>query len=233
MIQALKLIANLMQGRAPLRALFYEAANKYHRVAKSGNHRFEFERLYIDGGDPWNYQSDSYELQKYTRTLNSAKTARTNALELGSSVGIFTQRLSFEFERVTAVDFSTEAIKTARAKTKDRTNITFVEAPLESLSLNERFDVIFCAEVFFYIDPEKNGQKICRMLAEHIAPEGNIILVEGLKIGVWEAKLNEHFEVIKRQVFDEPVRPYKIVTYVRRSSPEKAASSELQQLPSM
>jgi 2-polyprenyl-3-methyl-5-hydroxy-6-metoxy-1,4-benzoquinol methylase len=216
MIQAFKLIASVVQGQAPLRALLYEAASKYHRVTKSGNHRFEFERLFIGGGDPWNYQSDSYELKKYSRTLQSVQTAGKSALELGSSVGIFTRILSFEFEQVTAVDFSTEAVKTARAKTKDRSNITFIEDSLENLSLNKKFDVIFCAEVFFYLDPEKKGAKICRMLAQHLAPDGVIILVEGLKIGVWEAKLNDCFEVMERQVFDEPVRPYKIVTYRKK-----------------
>lgn len=213
MIHAFKLIARVVQGQAPFRALLYETAGKFHRLTKSGNRRFEFERLFIEGGDPWNYQSDSCELRRYSRTLDSVKAARRSALELGSSIGIFTRILSLNFERVTAVDFSTEAMKTARVRTKDRSNITFIEAPLEKLSLNDKFDVIICAEVFFYIDPEKESARICSMLAEHLAPEGNVILVEGIKNGHWEAKLNDCFEAVERQVFDEPDRPYKIVTY--------------------
>lgn len=216
MIHAFKLIGKVVQGQAPVRALLYETAGKYHRLIKSKYHRFDFERLFIDGKDPWNYQSDSCELRRYSRTLKCTKTRRNSALELGSSVGIFTRILSSEFERVVAIDFSKEAIKTARVQTRERSNITFVEAAVEDLALNETFDAIICAEIFFYIDPDKNSAKVCDVLAKHLAPEGAVILVEGVKNGHWESILNDHFEVIERHVFEEPHRPYKIISYRRK-----------------
>jgi hypothetical protein len=77
--------------------------NQLHYLSKTGNRRFEFERLYLEHGDPWNYRDSLYEQDKYQRTLSCALNWRKRgeaALEVGCSIGVFSRLLAAHFDNM-------------------------------------------------------------------------------------------------------------------------------------
>src|SRR5262249_8398802 len=149
------------------------------RLLKTGNRRFEFERKYRQGGDYFGYESKAYEHAKYAGTLKRVlawRRGRKSALEIGCSVGVFTRLIAAEFDRVTAQDLSQEALRLAGDALKDLTNVRYAEGDLLALDLGETFDVIFCAEVLYYIR-EAEAPRVCAALERHLKPDGLIIEV--------------------------------------------------------
>src|SRR6516164_5100154 len=117
MKSAFNLIGRALAGKLPARVISWGLLNMLNRSFRTGNKRFEFERLHLENPDPWQYYSSAYERQKYERTLACTikwRSASGSALEIGCSVGAFSQMLAEHFIKVTAVDVSREALHAAR-----------------------------------------------------------------------------------------------------------------------
>lgn len=193
--------------------------NKLNWLLRTGNMRFAFERMYLENSDPWNYQYSRYERDKYERTLGCAmrwRRACVSALEVGCSIGIFSGMLAEHFNCVTAIDVSKEALRAAINHNRHRSNITFRQCDLRTLSLGEQYDVIICAEVFYYVR-ERDAQTVCERLARHLVPNGVIIFVAGTpghnpSPFYWNAILAS-FQQVFRQTVGDPIRPYEIAVF--------------------
>lgn len=227
MTTAFGLIAKVLRLQVPARVILFGLLNKYNYFTKSGNRRYEFERLYLEEKDPWNYHSSSYELEKYNRTLEcilSFRKSSESALELGCSVGVFSKLLSEKFSNLTAVDISKEALASAAKYNVDRRNIKFIRSDIQSLAENARFDVITCAEVLYYI-PERDADLVCRKLDEHLAESGVVVMVTGVSGGQpnpfyfddWERVLSAYFELVHKETVSDPSRPYEMFAFRRRN----------------
>jgi 2-polyprenyl-3-methyl-5-hydroxy-6-metoxy-1,4-benzoquinol methylase len=148
--------------------------------------------------------------------------ASANALEVGCSVGIFSGMLSDHFDKVTAIDISKEALRVAAAYNSAQKNIRFVHAHFESLEVDGQYDVIFCAEILYYV-ATKHIKKVCQQLSSCLAPKGIILLVTGTStckssqyyFDGWEEILTNRFERIFARTFDDASRPYRIVVFSR------------------
>jgi SAM-dependent methyltransferase len=112
-----------------------------------------FERLYAANPDPWRYDSSEYERAKYVATLD-ALDAHTfgSALEVGCSIGAFTELLADRCAELTALDFSTRAVGLARKRLSGRTNVRIVEASFPEQAPAGIWDLIVCSEVLYYLD---------------------------------------------------------------------------------
>ncbi|SEF03027.1 Nodulation protein S (NodS) [Rhizobiales bacterium GAS188] len=200
----------------------FATLNKLNYLFGTGNMRFAFERMYLENLDPWNYRYSTYERDKYQRTLSCVLTwrkASASALEVGCSIGIFSAMLSEHCSKVTAVDVSKEALRAAIKHNRDRTNITFRHCELRAISLEEQYDVILCAEVFYYIR-ERDAEMVCRRLARHLAPNGVIIFVAGAAGHnptpfCWRA-IFATFEQVFCEIVADPTRPYVIAGFKGR-----------------
>ncbi|MGH2868605.1 MAG: SAM-dependent methyltransferase, partial [Solirubrobacteraceae bacterium] len=83
-----------------------------------------FERLYADSADPWRYSSSPYEAAKYARTLAALEQRRyARALEVGCSIGVFTDALAARCEAVIALDPSPTALSRARLRLSGHDNV--------------------------------------------------------------------------------------------------------------
>ena len=204
--------------------------NKLNYVFRTGNRRFEFERLYLESPDPWNYRSSTYERDKYQRVLECVlrwRRASGSALEIGCSVGVFSQLMARKFDKVTAIDVSKEALRAAAEHNRDETNIRFSHDDLRSLNLGNRYDVIVCADVLYYIR-EKDARKVCTQLDRHLAPNGIIVMMTGISdanednkpnffyFDGWEQVLGAYFERVFGEVIQDSLRPYQVVVFSRR-----------------
>ncbi len=224
----IRLVGKVVAGKVPARALKYELLATLHRTLRTGNRRYEFERVHLENGDHWGYFTSDYERAKYRRTLARAlelRRAGGSALEIGCSVGAFTEMLAKEFAQITALEISAEAIELARNHLKDTGNIAFVQGDILSLDLPRTFDVIFCGEVLYYLRHQDAAQ-LCRVLDRHLAPGGIVVMVSvttttsGARYDHgWGEILGERFAELARDDVRDVSRPYEIVTFARMSYP--------------
>ena len=144
------------------------------------------------------------------------------AHENGCSIGVFSAMLAQVFAEDTGVDLSLEAIMTARAQNPEASNLTFVRQDLRRLNLGRTFDVLFCAEVLYYL-PRGASVVVCDVLDRHLAQGGIIVLVSGLPTESegflyfhdWKRLLRARFAEMFAEVVDDPTRPYDVTIFAR------------------
>lgn len=231
-------IGKVLTFQMPPRLLVYAARNKINRWLKTGDRRFEFERRYLECRDPWDYQSNPYEHRKYQSTLACALKWRSSdgrALEVGCSIGVFTKMMAGAFQAVTAIDLSKEILPAARQLNAESPHIEFRVADIRSADLGEAYDVIFCAEVLYYI-AEVDAPQVRRRLDRFLATDGIIIMVtlqnkpeKGFfYFDEWDKALAPTFQVRARESFADPTRPYEITVLAR---PGEGVSSQAGRAP--
>lgn len=223
MTTAFNLFTRVIRREVPPKILTFGMMNTFNRWFGTGHRRFEFERLYTEQVDPWDYRSSPYEHSKYDKTLAiilEQSQARSTVLEIGCSIGQFSGRLAEVFDEVTCVDFSEQALSAARGHNAAHRNIQFVRAPLQKLALGRRHDVIICAEVLYYIDKSQVGAVLER-LDEHLAPGGIIVTVADVPQAAtadhyaegWEEELAARFDLVADEVVADPLRPYRMCVF--------------------
>ena len=231
MTTAFKLIGKALSGKVPPRVLVWGLLNTVNRSLGTGNRRFEFERLYLESPDPWNYQTSVYERRKYEYVLARAlqqTSANRSVLEVGCSVGVFSRMLAERFERVTAIDVSKEALAAASHYNRDAGNIRFVHSDLQlfaarSFDKDEQYDAIFCAEILYYIE-QKDVEIVCGQLEKYLSASGIIVLVTGhpsqpsstVYFDGWADVFAARFRQIFHEIVQDPSRPYLIAIFSRR-----------------
>ena len=135
-----------------------------------------FNQLYSDAFDPWDYASSDYEQRKYRQTLDllPAQTGRT--LELGCSIGVFTQLLAPRCESLLAIDFSPAAVDRARQRLAAHSHVEIVCAALPEATPPGPFDTIVCAELLYYWSPALVVDGLRKSEAA-LAPGGSLLAV--------------------------------------------------------
>jgi hypothetical protein len=112
-----------------------------------------FERLYEASTDPWRYLDSDYEKEKYARTMRALPDRPLGAvLELGSSIGVFTERLAARSKQVVAMDFSASAMRLARARLKEHKNVRLLLGSFPEDTPADQWGVVLCSEVLYYLD---------------------------------------------------------------------------------
>jgi predicted TPR repeat methyltransferase len=114
-----------------------------------------FERLYAESPDPWDYDSSEYERGKYAATL-AALDGRVyqRGLEVGCSIGAFTELLAQHCEALTALDFSARALALAAGRLREQAHVRLLEASFPEQVPAQRWDLVVCSEVLYYLDRE-------------------------------------------------------------------------------
>lgn len=96
-----------------------------------------------------------------------------SVLELGSFKGDFTERLAEQFDDITCVEASDEAMAEAQARLGDR--VTFVNDTFESVTLPRRYDNVVLTHVLEHLDDPVLVLK--RINDEWLEPGGRFFLV--------------------------------------------------------
>jgi SAM-dependent methyltransferase len=109
-----------------------------------------FEDLYAEHADPWSFETSDYEREKYDRSLAVLQPHYANALEIGCSIGVFTQRLAERCERLVAVDISDHALTSARMRCAALPQVAFERADVTRAFPAGTFDLIVLSEVGYY-----------------------------------------------------------------------------------
>jgi SAM-dependent methyltransferase len=141
-----------------------------------------FENLYAESPDPWGFETSPYERRKYERTLGVlARRRYRRALEVGSSIGVFTAMLASLCDEVLAVDVSERAVAAARERLKN----FFPRVRVERLTLPEEtpdgpFDLVVASEVMYYW-PKDVMLAALRRFEEVLMPGGALLAVHWRK----------------------------------------------------
>jgi SAM-dependent methyltransferase len=124
-----------------------------------------FERLYTESPDPWDYDSSDYEREKYAATLAALDGRRYDrVLEVGCSIGAFTELLADSCRALVAIDFSARAIELARERLHPaphgHSHVTLTQASFPEQVPVGRWDLVVCSEVLYYLDGPTLAQAI-------------------------------------------------------------------------
>ncbi len=115
-----------------------------------------FEELYAASRDPWNFETSDYEREKYGRTLDVLGDRRfRRALEVGASIGVFTEMLAGLCDELLAVDVSEKAVAAARERLEGREHVRVERRTLPEEMPDGPFDLILASEVLYYFTREE------------------------------------------------------------------------------
>jgi SAM-dependent methyltransferase len=105
------------------------------------------------GGDPFHYIGNRFELSKYhVQVALLADKRYARALEIGCSIGVFSQMAGPLSDDYLGIDCSEAAIESAAERCRDQENVRFQcrHVPLDFPS--GPFDAVTMAEVGYYLD---------------------------------------------------------------------------------
>lgn len=136
-----------------------------------------FEARYRAQADPWGYASSPYEQEKYARTLDAIGPGPfPRALELGCSIGVFTELLAPRCERLVAVDGAPTALARARERLRRATNVELQLRTLPGDLPPGPFDLIVASELLYYWSADLLAATLPQLEAA-LAPSGRLVAV--------------------------------------------------------
>lgn len=114
-----------------------------------------FDALFEGSPDPWGYDEQAYEQDRFRRTVTALSDRRyAHALELGCANGALTARLAPLCERLIATDTSRSALALAQARLKGRPNVVFQRCRLPDEIPSGPFDLIVASDLLYYLGLE-------------------------------------------------------------------------------
>jgi SAM-dependent methyltransferase len=131
---------------------------------------------YIGTPDPWGFVTSGYERQKYDSVLDAIGGRRRNAIEVGCSVGVFSQRLAKHCDHLLAVDAAETALDAARRRCGDLRHVEFHQTQFPEELPEDRFDLVVLAEAGYYW-MTRDIDLFLAWLRRNLAPTGQFVLV--------------------------------------------------------
>ncbi|MGB1560687.1 MAG: class I SAM-dependent methyltransferase [Sinimarinibacterium flocculans] len=112
------------------------------------------------------------------RSLGLLDLSGRTVLDAGCGIGLMSELFSVLGAKVWGVDGSPVAIENARFRAPDG---VFSTGSLVDFSLQQRFDLVYCADVLYHVVDDDNWRTAVMNLLGHVAPGGHLIIVEQLK----------------------------------------------------
>ncbi len=140
-----------------------------------------FENLYAESPDPWGFETSEYERRKYERTLGVLAHRRyRRALEVGCSIGVFTEMLAPLCDELLGVDVSEKAIAAAKERLESFPQVRIELRRLPEETPEGPFDLVVASEVLYYW-PEDVMLAALSRFEEVLAPGGALLAVHWRK----------------------------------------------------
>ncbi len=136
-----------------------------------------FDQLYGLHADPWDFETSSYEAQKYAASLACLlHPLYANALELGCSIGVLTQLLATRCRQLLATGVSARALARTRERCADQNNVRCEPCELPDHYPQGEFDLIVLSEVGYYFS-KLDLECLRKTIAASLATQGHLLLV--------------------------------------------------------
>ena len=112
------------------------------------------ETLYPQDPDPWDYERSDYEHTKYQATLAACGEGPfTNALELGGSIGVFTEMLAPRCRALVTVDVARTGAAMARRRLANFRQVRVIHGEIPEAVPDQKFDLIVASEILYHLAP--------------------------------------------------------------------------------
>ncbi len=137
----------------------------------------DFETLYRTELDPWGYESSEYEREKYAATLAACGPGPfARALELGSSIGVFSDLLAPRCRSLITLDGAPSAVAAARKRLAAHPQTQALLGAIPGSIPDMAFDLVVASEILYYLAPPAL-QATLATLRERMAPTARLVAV--------------------------------------------------------
>ncbi len=137
----------------------------------------DFEARYKANPDPWGYESSEYERRKYDATLEVCGNGPYDrALELGSSIGVFSARLAPRCHALMTVDAAPSAVADARRRLAGMPTVQVLGGAIPAAIPEGSFDLVVASEILYYLEPDALAATLAR-LRDSLATRGRLVAV--------------------------------------------------------
>ncbi len=144
---------------------------------KLADRRTTFEMLFKNGADPWEFETSEYEREKRAATIAALGGRRfAHMLEIGCATGMLTSQLATRCDRLTAIDISLNALRTARERLGDRSHVRFLAGEVPRDWPAARFDAVILSEVLYFLSRDETAE-VARLAHGCLKPGGAVLLV--------------------------------------------------------
>ncbi len=114
----------------------------------------EFEAREREGLDAWDYEQSDYEHARYEATLEACGHGPfSNALELGGSIGVFTEMLAPRCRALTTIDVARTGAAMTRTRLADLPHVRVIRGAIPDAVPEQQFDLIVASDILYYLQP--------------------------------------------------------------------------------
>jgi SAM-dependent methyltransferase len=143
----------------------------------------DFEARYRAQGDPWGYRTSAYEHDKYRATLEACGEGPfACALELGSSIGVFSAMLAPRCRRLTTIDFAPTAVAAARRRLRAHPQVSVRLGTIPEALAPGPYDLVVASEILYYLDDPALAGTLATLRRE-LAPARRLVAVHWIPPG--------------------------------------------------
>ena len=143
----------------------------------------EFEARYVADPDPWGYTTSPYEREKYAATLAACGPGTfRSALELGGSIGVFSQALAPRCDSLITLDAAPTAVSAARTRLAGHPGVNVILGAIPADIPRRPYDLVVASEILYYLLPSELAATLVvlrrlliaggRLVAVHWRPDG-------------------------------------------------------------
>jgi 2-polyprenyl-3-methyl-5-hydroxy-6-metoxy-1,4-benzoquinol methylase len=144
--------------------------------------RYYFELKYLRG-NPYPVEIDPQEIEKFDRAFNCIKGRQySSILEIGCGEGYFLEMYLLLSDRILATDISKLALKKAKERVGDKKNIEFRQFDIVRNNLDERFDLVICSEVLYYLTLDQLKSIIPKVFG-YMKEDSNLLSIHARSLG--------------------------------------------------
>jgi cyclopropane fatty-acyl-phospholipid synthase-like methyltransferase len=137
----------------------------------------DFEARYREDPDPWSYTSSEYERDKYRATLDACGPGPFgSAIELGSSIGVFSALLAPRCHSLVTVDAAPTAVEAARHRLAGYSSVTPILGTMPQAIPDRPYDLVVASEVLYYLEPADLAGTLVA-LRECMTPRARLVAV--------------------------------------------------------
>jgi cyclopropane fatty-acyl-phospholipid synthase-like methyltransferase len=139
-----------------------------------------FAKLYQSNPDPWGFQTDPYELEKYRHSIEVLGEHQfAGGLEVGCSIGVLTRLLAPRCATLLALDIVDQPLQAAAKRCADQPWVRFQRMQVPNEWPDQSFDLIVLSEVLYFLSPE-DIDRCARRTKDSLLPGGKVLLVNWL-----------------------------------------------------
>lgn len=136
-----------------------------------------FDDIYREKDDPWDFETSAYEAAKYDETIGALPRASyENALEIGCSIGVLTEKLAAKCGRLLSIDVSERALERARRRCQNLPQVRFARRRVPEQFPDETFDLIVVSEVGYYLSFQ-DLRRLRTLVVERLNQNAHLLLI--------------------------------------------------------